>query len=500
MKTIKLAKGEWAYDPAKQLGNAGGFGAVYEGHSDEYGPLAVKRLHITAADAAHREMRIAADLSDRALKNVIPIFDAGEDAMTGEYYVVMPKADRSLQSDIGNPSTFTDIAAAGVLLDIVNGLLEVDDIVHRDLKPANILFHNGVWKVADFGIARFAEESTSLRTLKDCLSPPYAAPEQWQYIHVTAATDIYAMGCIGYALLTGSPPFKGPTNADFRTQHLNSDPQPLPAEYSPRLRTLIGMLLRKVPTSRPPLERVRTILSGIIQSASIVEAKGFEMLAKAGAEIEHQQARIEREQVETLSESESRNQLALTGRKILSGIIGELLDRIQSNAPNSNRNGLEISLGGGELEVSLSGTRGYTVKAAVPPNHFSQSKWDVVAVEEIVVRQNAPEYQWSASLWYCRLPNTSEFRWYEASYFAPFRSEANSPYSLARTLKDADLAAAPIMHSYQLAFGPIAIDDENVDEFIERWAAILALAAQGKLGHPRGLPLQKDFWRNPFVA
>lgn len=50
-------------------------------------------------------------------------------------------------------------------------LSELPDIVHRDLKPQNVLFHSGRWKVADFGIARFVEETTSVRTLKDCLSP-----------------------------------------------------------------------------------------------------------------------------------------------------------------------------------------------------------------------------------------------------------------------------------------------------------------------------------------
>jgi hypothetical protein len=56
------------------------------------------------------------------------------------------------------------------------------------------------------------------------------------------------------------------------------------------------------------------------------------------------------------------------------------------------------------------------------------------------------------------------------------------------------------MHIYQLAFGPVPIDDENEDDFAERWAALLALASQGKLGHPRGLPLQPYFWRQAFVA
>lgn len=92
------------------------------------------------------------------------------------------------------------------------------------------------------------------------------------------------------------------------------------------------------------------------------------------------------------------------------------------------------------------------------------------------MHQRQPGYQWSASLWYARPPNTPDYRWYEVSYFA-FRDEGAAPYSLMRSIKDADLTAAPIMHIYQLA-----------------------LASQGKLGHPRGLPLQPYFWRQAFVA
>ena len=252
MEKIVLPGSQWLYDPSKPLGRPGGFGAVFEGTSETYGRIAVKRLHITSSDAAHREMRIATDLAARTLTHVIPVFDAGEDADSGQYFVVMPRAERSLQTDI-QQGTFSDFETARVLLNVVDGLLEVNDIVHRDLKPPNILLHEGVWKVADFGIARFVEDATSLRTLKDCLSPPYAAPEQFQLIHALSPTDVYSLGCIGYALLTGEPPFAGPDNPDYCDQHLHADPPALPKRSAPRLKTLLSMMLRKPMATRPNL-------------------------------------------------------------------------------------------------------------------------------------------------------------------------------------------------------------------------------------------------------
>lgn len=501
MLKIVLPRGEWFYDPMKPLGNPGGFGAVYEGVSDANVELAVKRLHLTANDAAHREMKIATDLSGRTLNNVIAVWDAGEDANTGAYFVVMPKAERSLQSDLSKGISFSDTDAARVLLDIVSGLIEVNDIVHRDLKPANILFHQGVWKVADFGIARFVEDSTSLHTLKDCLSAPYAAPEQWQFIHATAATDVYALGCIGYTLLTGSPPFMGPTTAEFREQHLHGDPPTLPARSAPRLKTLLSMMLRKAPSARPNLGRVETILREMIQSTSSASSGGFGLLAQAGADVAREQAQVEQKRQQELWETEVRNQLANTGRKILADIIERLLTRITREVPIAQKSSSGITLGRGRLEVSLSGADGSRLNVpAAPLNWFPNSKWDVIAVEEIVVNQDQPRYQWSSSLWYCQLPNTTGYRWYEASYFAALRSEEFAPYSLVRNPSDADLAASHVMHIYQLAFGPSAVDDENEEEFIDRWAALLALASQGKLVHPRILPLQPSFWLQPAVG
>ena len=240
MLTIKLQTGVFEYDPANPLGKRGGFGQVFDGKTTSGQDVAIKKLHVSAADAAHRELRIADELKGISYEHVIPFIDAGEDTDTGNYFVVMPKAEGSLQDSIDKGKPLIAAEAASVLLQIVKGLLEVGELVHRDLKPDNVLFHEGKWKVADFGIARFVEEATASNTVKDCLSAYYAAPEQWRFERATHATDVYSLGCIGFTLLMGKPPFI--TNP--QEEHQKSEVPPFTCGDD-LLSSLINIMLRK---------------------------------------------------------------------------------------------------------------------------------------------------------------------------------------------------------------------------------------------------------------
>ena len=193
MKTIKLPRGTWRYDPDRRLGDEGGFGTVYAGLGEGDEEVAIKRLHLTAAKAAHRELRIADDLIGQKYLYVIPVLDAGQDAESDDYFVVMARAEGSLQDAIDVGEINGEAEAAAIMENIVRGLQEASGIVHRDLKPANVLFHEEKWKIADFGIARFVEAATSANTLKKELTPYYAAPEQWRGQRATTATDVYAL-------------------------------------------------------------------------------------------------------------------------------------------------------------------------------------------------------------------------------------------------------------------------------------------------------------------
>ncbi len=316
----------------------------------------------------------------------------------------------------------------------------------RDLKPANILCHQGVWKIADFGIARFVEESTSIATLKECLSPQYAAPEQRQLEHATPATDIYAVGCIGYALLMGRPPFPGPSMADYKQQHLHSAPPTL-VQALPPLRSLLSSMIRKVPETRPSPSRIRTILSDVKNDAKApARASGYRSLSEVNVHVTEAESEEVRRRREAGRPSRGSRQTLSTGTINSDGHHDRTRARILSAAPSARLQSFAswtVSLGPAKLWIRQTTDR-------IGRDAFRRSDWDVVQGATIGVEQSSPRYVWSASLWYAKLPRTTEYRWVEMSYFRAFSAEAEAPYALTDALQ-ADSAAGPGMHSFQVA-------------------------------------------------
>lgn len=488
MKTIKLPTGTFEYDPSKPLGKCGGFGQVFAGKSADGDELAVKKLHLSAADAAHRELRIADELKGRAFEHVVPFIDAGEDADTGDYFVVMPRAEGSLQNHIEKNGALAAADAGAIMLQTVKGLIEVGELVHRDLKPDNILFHEEKWKIADFGIARFIQDATASNTLKECLSPCYAAPEQWRSERATHATDIYALGCIGFCLLTGKPPFC----SDPAQQHQHAKLPDFECTDS-RLRSLLNMMLRKMPESRPALSRVRALLEEIVlRPLPTSDAGSLAALAHAAAQVateeQQEQARLRAQ----AAAREERSGLAKAGFEILSENVERLWGKIHSHAPNAQRatgvqSGLfQCNIGNGWLMIMP--------PRPVEAGSFPKSGWNVTARSSICVRQVKPEYEWSASLWFVKEKAASEYRWHEASYFS---SNSRYPQPCAVEPENgADLAASQIMSGIHFAFGPCLIDDEHEDEFHERWIWLLSKAAMGQLRAPSRMPFG---WPPPLL-
>ena len=214
----------------------GGMGIVFEARQKSLNRTAALKMILDGAYAspdALRRFRIEAE-SAASLDhpNIVPIHEVNDHA--GRPYISMKYvpggslADH-LGDDLSNPR-----AAAKLLTTIARAVHHAHQrgVLHRDLKPANILLDaEGQPHVADFGLARRAASSdNSTITMPGILigSPPYMAPEQASGdVHkLSVATDVYGLGAILYALLTGRPPFKGDSALEILSLVRDHAPKP----------------------------------------------------------------------------------------------------------------------------------------------------------------------------------------------------------------------------------------------------------------------------------
>lgn len=199
------------YDRDQDSLAEGGQGAVYSGvHKHTRIPVALKQLRYSDEDAVHRMRReIFIGHLYGEHPHVMPVLDSDPD---GRWFV-MPLANGSAASHVERLRQ-----EAGALHDLIAAICEglrrphTDDRIHRDIKPANVLLLNGRWVVADWGLGRQPRGETSVpgrtRTGTGFGSEGFAAPElSFENPHnVTAAADIYSIGRLIAAVLTGQRP------------------------------------------------------------------------------------------------------------------------------------------------------------------------------------------------------------------------------------------------------------------------------------------------------
>jgi serine/threonine protein kinase len=241
----------------------GGMGQIYLAEDRELGrKVAIKVLDDRFAgneqlrERFKREALAAARLSGHA--HVVTIFDVGESQ--GRPFIVMEYlpggtlGDRTRQGPVEPGEALSWLGQIAEALDAAHKL----GVVHRDVKPPNLLFDaRGELVVADFGIARVADTLTGMTATGTVLGTAgYLAPEQALGQPATPASDRYALGVIGYQLLTGGRPFERQSETAEAAAHIH-EPVPLASERQAGLpRAIDGVFDRAL--AKDPAERYST--------------------------------------------------------------------------------------------------------------------------------------------------------------------------------------------------------------------------------------------------
>ena len=241
-----------------QLIAAGGMGQIWRGTDVAlHRPVAVKVLRSeytgdpSFLDRFRAEAQHAASLSH---PNIAAVFDYGEEIAqdgTGETlaYLVMELVEgEPLSALVAREGPLGPEATLSLLRQTAFGLGEAHDagMVHRDVKPGNILVRpDGSVKITDFGIAWSARSVALTRTGQVIGTPQYLSPEQAEGRPATPASDVYALGLIGYECLTGRPAFEGDNPVTIALKQVRQEPDPLPGDLPAEVRGLIRRALAK---------------------------------------------------------------------------------------------------------------------------------------------------------------------------------------------------------------------------------------------------------------
>jgi len=250
----------------KELGS-GGMSTVYLAeHVLMNKKVAVKVLQahlasdLTTIQRFQRESQAASSLSH---PNLVTVYDF-KVTETGQAYMVMEFIEGlSLSELINRSKPMRWREALPLILDICEGLEHAHSkgIIHRDLKPGNVMLlpspaaeRRFTPKIVDFGLAKVWDQAGLQLTHTGEIfgSPLYMCPEQCRAAPMDPRSDIYAMGCLMYAVLTGRPPFEGDNAMETMMMHVSVPPPAMSTdvEVPPWFEQIVQKALAKDPHDR----------------------------------------------------------------------------------------------------------------------------------------------------------------------------------------------------------------------------------------------------------
>lgn len=228
----------------------GGMSVVFRARDvkhDRHIAIKVLRPELSAllgGDRFHREVEYAARLNS---PYILPLFDSGEAG--GCLYYLMPFVPGGSLSDrLERDGSLPVDEALDVALNVACALVAAHEhgIIHRDIKPGNILFSGDEAVVADFGVARAVAPDAAEHLTRSGVSvgsPAYMSPEQGVGDPIDERSDVYSLGCVMYAMLTGHPPFVRDNTRATIAAHL-TEPVPSIREERPEVPRAVDELVQ----------------------------------------------------------------------------------------------------------------------------------------------------------------------------------------------------------------------------------------------------------------
>jgi len=262
-------------------------------------PVAVKLLaeHLAEdEDFVARFRREALSAARLQHPNIVQVFDSGEDPESRRHFIVMEYVDGPSAADLLRDHKLLDVEqAVAIVRDACHGLAYAHraGVVHRDVKPGNLLLaeETATTKLADFGIAKAAEQTRITQVGSVLGTAAYLSPEQAQGEEAGPPSDIYSLGVCAYQFLAGRLPHEYSSLTELALKQERDSVEPITVhrpEVPPELDRAIRICLERDPADRYPstLEMARAIdagLHGEQTEATIRLAAGAGAAGLAGA-------------------------------------------------------------------------------------------------------------------------------------------------------------------------------------------------------------------------
>src|SRR6266516_262992 len=212
----------------EELVGSGGMSSVYRAHDRLLERrVALKVLHeqfTRDSDYVERFRREARSVAQLSHPSIVTVIDRGE--QDGRQFIVFEYVDgENLKALIEREGPLPERDALELALQIARALsvAHAHGLVHRDVKPQNVLLDDeGRAKVTDFGIARSLDVEAGITQTGTVMgTSDYIAPEQARGVKASVQTDIYSLGAVMYAVLTGEVPYHGDNFVAIAMRHIN---------------------------------------------------------------------------------------------------------------------------------------------------------------------------------------------------------------------------------------------------------------------------------------